>query len=178
MSALMENLLAAQRKLEADPAYIAPSVAAEDRAAAAGFVSLETPAILRERVKAAEQRAMEQERVITEMARVIGAQRAQLRQYSGKDLIPRAGHQIAPIRVGQAEVLVEFEYSPAWPASEDDPGEPEVLAPVSVLINGALVHIDDLLEAMQDDSLIDAIQRHIKAVREDSAVSAYLAQEG
>ena len=40
MSHLMDALLADQRRMEADPAYIAPVVAEEDRSAQARFVSL------------------------------------------------------------------------------------------------------------------------------------------
>jgi hypothetical protein len=40
MSHLMDALLADQRRLEADPAYIAPVVAQAERAAQAGFVSM------------------------------------------------------------------------------------------------------------------------------------------
>jgi hypothetical protein len=82
---------------------------------------------------------------------------AELQRLQGKGLIPQLGCLIAEMPLGDATVMVEYEYEPAQRGvhtlPNGDPGYPDEPAQVnivSVLVNGAMVDADLFADAVLD----------------------------
>lgn len=61
------------------------------------------------------------------------------------------------IPIGKTTAEVEFSYRPAQLPSDDDPGDPEYWEIHRIRVNSSWLPIEDLLEALEEDNLIDAI---------------------
>lgn len=75
-------------------------------------------------------------------------------------LIPQRGCKLAEVNMGNAKVIVEYEYMRAEPATETDPAEPAAVIVYGVLINGALIDAEDYIAAHQ----IEAWEAELMAV--------------
>ena len=88
---------------------------------------------------------------------------AELRRLQGVGLKPQPGCKLAKMILGDATVMVEYEYSPGRPGvhtlRNGDPGypdEPAELALLNVLINGCMCDVQDVIpQAVIDDSDFD-----------------------
>ena len=77
---------------------------------------------------------------------------AELQRLRGVGLSPRPGCKLAEMILGEATVMVEYEYSPGRPGvhtlRNGDPGypdEPAELALLNVLINGCMCDVQDVI---------------------------------
>jgi len=82
---------------------------------------------------------------------------AELRRLQGKGLIPQRGCLIAEMPLGDATVMVEYEYTPpqrgVHTLRNGDPGYPDEPAEVvilNVLVNGQMVDADLFADAVLD----------------------------
>jgi hypothetical protein len=87
---------------------------------------------------------------------------AELRRLQGKGLIPQRGCLIAEMPLGDATVIVEYEYTPGRPGMRTlrngDPGypdEPAEVVIVQVLVNGAMVDADKFADSVLDQWIDD-----------------------
>lgn len=150
MSHLMDALLADQRRIEADPAYIAPVVADEDRIAQDRFVSLagQDSRVARLMVQCGELRAQvtELENVATQQARRMGELLADLATLKGENATPDRGCTIQRVVLGDSSVMVEYDH-----------GEAGEVRPMRALINGQWSAIGDVARALGEDALVEQI---------------------
>lgn len=183
MSHLMNTLLADQRRIEADPEYIAPVVADEDRQAREAFVSLPGQdsrvarlmvqcAELRAKLDAERDRAQAAENVATKQARRIGELLRQVADLRGDGVEAAAGCVMVDMRLpGGETITVEASYSGGCPATDVDPGEPtECWADRVFVLTGSgarLVPVHDLCAVLQDDAaVLKAVEDAADASRE------------
>jgi hypothetical protein len=87
---------------------------------------------------------------------------AELQRLQGKGLIPQPGCLIAEMPLGDASVIVEYEYTPGRPGMRTlrngDPGYPDEPAQVNiiqVLVNGAMVDADKFADSVLDQWIDD-----------------------
>jgi len=87
---------------------------------------------------------------------------AELQRLQGKGLIPQPGCLIAEMPLGDATVIVEYEYTPGRPGMRTlrngDPGypdEPAEVVIVQVLVNGAMVDADKFADSVLDQWIDD-----------------------
>lgn len=150
MSHLLETLLADQRRIEANPAYIAPVVADEDRGASARFVSLagQDSRVARLMVQCAELRAQvtELEGLATKQAQRIGELLADIATLKGENATPDRGCTIQRVMLGDSSVMVEYDH-----------GEAGEVRPMRALINGQWSAIGDVARALNEDALVEQI---------------------
>jgi hypothetical protein len=89
---------------------------------------------------------------------------AELQRLQGKGLIPQPGCLIAEMPLGDATVIVEYEYTPGRPGMRTlrngDPGypdEPAEVVIVQVLVNGAMVDADKFADSVLDQWIQDIL---------------------
>jgi len=93
---------------------------------------------------------------------------AELQRLQGKGLLPQPGCRFAEMPLGDATVIVEYEYTPGRPGMRTlrngDPGypdEPAEVVIVQVLVNGAMVDADKFADSVLDqwiDDILDSDQ--------------------
>jgi len=89
---------------------------------------------------------------------------AELQRMQGKGLVPQEGCLIAEMPLGDASVIVEYEYTPGRPGMRTlrngDPGYPDEPAQVNiiqVLVNGAMVDADKFADSVLDQWIQDIL---------------------
>lgn len=167
MSHLMDTLLEDQRRMEADPAHIAPVVAQAEQAAQAGFVSMagQDSRVARLMREAAENRARaDRLAAALDVAQCRIAQlSADLLTIKGENATAQDGSHIARVILGDCYALVEYDHVAAEAPNYNvesptcGPGREESITPLNVFLNGYWCDIDDVRAALEYEALVEAI---------------------
>jgi hypothetical protein len=128
---------------------IAQAIRAEDDADRARFRDLQQAQIERLRSELAAERTakLEAESLTGKYANLIGQQREELRTFRGQNATPPAGCAFHTTILGDAEVLVEYEFEPESGDGFNEPHESASVTVLQLLINGKWCDAEDILSA-------------------------------
>jgi hypothetical protein len=161
--------------MQALPQDIAATVAEEDRAAAARFVPASEARCLNLMAQNAELRQqLEDATSLTySYAKLIGQQREDLRTLKGENATPQRGCQFHTTILGDAEVLVEYEYEPASGDGWNEPHEPATVTVLQLFINGKWCDASDILDEDRIEKIEVEIVEGMAEAAEDDKIDAY-----